>query len=328
MEKRSFERAGFETSAIGFGGWAIGGTWGEVPEDDAIGALHAALDSGVTFLDTADVYGHGRSERLIAKVLADRDGPRPIVATKLGRRLDPHVASGYTFEAMEAFVDRSRENLEIDCLDLVQLHCPPTEVYYDPTVFDALDQLKAKGKIAHYGISVEKVEEGLIALEWPGIVSIQLIFNIFRQRPAELLLPRTAAAGVGLIARVPLASGLLTGKMSQDSQFAEDDHRAFNRDGAAFDRGETFSGVPYEVGLEAVDALRSLVPADQTLAQFALRWILMHDQITTVIPGAKSAAQANANTAAASQDSLSDQIMAAARKVYDDMVAPHVHRLW
>ncbi|CUH40398.1 General stress protein 69 [Jannaschia seosinensis] len=324
----SFARAGWSVSRVGFGAWAIGGTWGHVEEADAKAALHAALDAGVDFIDTADVYGDGRSERIIAEVLEARGGERPIVATKLGRRLDPHVAEGYNAANMEAFVDRSLANLRTDRLDLVQLHCPPQAVLYDPEVFGALDDLKAKGKIAQYGVSVEKVEEGLKAIEWPGVVSVQVIYNLFRQRPADLLLPRAADKGVGIIVRVPLASGLLTGKMTRTTSFEADDHRSFNRAGEAFDVGETFAGVPYETGLEAVEALRPLVPENATMAQFALRWILMERSVATVIPGAKNADQAVANAEAAALPALSDEVMEAARDVYDRLIAPHVHQRW
>lgn len=328
VSTRPFARAGWQVSEIGFGAWAIGGTWGHVDRSDAHAALHATLDAGVNFLDTADVYGDGLSEQIIADVLEERGGDRPYVATKLGRRLDPHVAEGYTAANMEAFVDRSLKNLRTECLDLVQLHCPPVTVLYDPEVFGALDDLKTKGKIAQYGVSVEKVEEGLKSIEWPGVVSVQLIFNMLRHRPADLLIPRAREMGVGIIARVPLASGLLTGKMSAASSFEADDHRQFNRDGSAFDVGETFSGVPFDVGLEAVEALRPHVPEGATMAQMALRWILMADGIGTVIPGAKTAAQADGNASASQMAPLSDATMAAARDVYDRMIAPHVHHRW
>ncbi|MSE16861.1 aldo/keto reductase, partial [Pantoea agglomerans] len=264
MKLRTLGRTGQRVSEIGFGAWAIGGTWGEVSMEDAKAALNAALDAGITFIDTADVYGDGRSEKIIAEVLNQRGGERPFVATKLGRRLSPHVAEGYNAENLNAFIDRSRENLQTDTLDLVQLHCPPTEVYYNPDVFAVMDEMVAAGKIRHYGVSVEKVEEGLKALEFPNVSSIQLIYNIFRQRPAELLLREAKRRDVAIIARVPLASGLLTGKMRADSVFAADDHRTFNRNGEAFDKGETFSGVPYEVALEAVEEMRRFVTGDTT----------------------------------------------------------------
>jgi aryl-alcohol dehydrogenase-like predicted oxidoreductase len=329
MHKRPFTRAGWQASEIGFGAWAIGASWGEVSESDAKAALHAALDAGVTFLDTADVYGDGRSERLIADVLAER-GPNAdvIVATKAGRRLQPHVASGYNAANLTAFVERSLKNLRMEALDLVQLHCPPTQVFYMPEVFGALDDLKAAGKIRTYGVSVEKVEEAMKAIAFPGVVSVQIIFNMFRQRPAELFFDMAKAAGVGVIARVPLASGLLTGRMRADTTFGSDDHRGFNRHGEAFDVGETFAGVPYEVGLDAVETLRALVPADVAMAQFALRWILMFDGVSTVIPGAKSPTQAGSNAQAAALPALTPDTMAAIDALYASLIAPHVHQRW
>jgi aryl-alcohol dehydrogenase-like predicted oxidoreductase len=328
MNQRPFGNIGQVVSEIGFGAWAIGGSWGEVSESDAKAALHAALDSGTTFIDTADVYGDGRSERIIAAVLKERGGPRPFIATKAGRRLDPHVAQGYTAANLNAFVNRSLENLDTECLDLVQLHCPPTEVYYRPEVFDAMDAMVAAGKIRHYGVSVEKVEEGLKAIEYPGVKSVQIIFNVFRQRPADLFLREAREKGIAVIVRVPLASGLLTGKMTADTAFAADDHRHFNREGQAFDKGETFAGVPFDVALEAVDEIRPLVPAGVTMAQFALRWILMNEGVTTVIPGAKNAEQAKANNMASDLPPLTDAAMAALRKLYLDKIAPYVHQRW
>ncbi len=326
MLSTTFGRTGRATTRIGFGAWAIGGTWGEVTLEDAKATLHAALDAGMTFIDTADVYGDGRSERIIREVLAERPGERPFVATKAGRRLSPHVAEGYTLSNLEAFIDRSLANLGVERLDLVQLHCPPTAVYSNPEVYAALDTIKARGKIADYGVSVETVEEAREAIRHPGVVSVQIIYNIFRQKPAEVFFKEALARDVAVIARVPLASGLLTGKMSADSTFAADDHRSFNRNGEAFDKGETFSGVPFDVALAAVDELRHLVPQGVTMAAFALRWILMEDAVTVVIPGAKTPAQARANAAEVS--ALSPQTMAAARDVYQRLVAPHVHHLW
>ena len=323
-----FGRTGRDVTRIGFGAWAIGGSWGDVTEDDARATLHAALDAGMTFIDTADVYGDGRSERIIRDVLRDRGGARPYVATKAGRRLSPHVAGGYTIANIEAFIDRSLTNLGVDCLDLVQLHCPPTEVYYTPALFDGLEGLKAKGKIANWGVSVEKVEEALKAIEYPGCTSVQIIYNIFRQRPAALFFREARARNVATILRVPLASGMLTGKMTKDSTFAADDHRAFNRHGEAFDMGETFSGVPYDVALAAVDELRALVPHGASMAQFALRWILMEDAATVVIPGARTPAQSTANAGADALAPLPAATMAACREVYARLIAPHVHQRW
>ena len=328
MLTRTFGRTGWQVAGVGFGAWAIGGTWGEVSEADARAAVNAALDEGVNFIDTADVYGDGRSETIIRKVLRERGGERPIVATKAGRRLSPHVAEGYTKENLSGFVERSLRNLGVEALDLVQLHCPPTPVYYMPEAFGALDDLKAEGKIRHYGVSVEKVEEGLKAIEFPGVVSVQIIYNMFRQRPEELFFPRAHAKGVAVIARVPLASGLLTGKMSRDSTFAADDHRAFNREGQAFDKGETFSGVPYDVALDAVEALRAVLPGDVPMAQAALRWILMEDAVSVVIPGAKNPDQARSNAAAGRLLPLDDGVMEAVREVYRTRIAPHVHQVW
>lgn len=322
-----FGKTGRTTTRIGFGAWAIGGSWGDVSEADARATLEAALDAGMTFIDTADVYGDGRSERIIRDVLKTRP-EKPFVATKAGRRLNPHVAAGYTPANIEAFIDRSLTNLGVDCLDLVQLHCPPTETYYHPALFDGLEALKQKGKIAQWGVSVEKVEEALKAIEYPGCASVQIIYNIFRQRPETLFLREAKARNIAVIARVPLASGMLTGKLTAQSQFAADDHRAFNRHGEAFDMGETFSGVPYDVALQAVEDLRTLVPQGATMAQFALRWILMQEAVTVVIPGARTPAQSTANAATDALAPLPAATMAAARDVYDRLIAPHVHQRW
>jgi len=328
MDSIPFGRTGRITTRLGFGAWAIGGTWGEVSLEDAKATLHAALDEGMTFIDTADVYGDGRSERIIRAVLAERGGERPFVATKAGRRLSPHVAAGYNGANLEGFIDRSLLNLGVERLDLVQLHCPPTPVFSDPAVFAALETIKRKGKIADYGVSVETVEEARAAIRQPGVVSVQIIYNLFRMKPAEVFFPEAKTAKVAVIARVPLASGLLTGKMSRGSTFAADDHRSFNRNGEAFDKGETFSGVPFDVALEAVEELRALVPAGATMAAFALRWILMEDAVTVVIPGAKSPEQARANAAAAGLASFSPAVMEAAREVYERRIKAHVHGSW
>ena len=328
MPRFPFGRTGRAVSRIGFGAWAIGGTWGEVTEEDARAALHAALDAGMTFIDTADVYGDGRSERLIAAVLAERGGRRPFVATKAGRRANPHVAEAYTLENLIAWTDRSRENLGMDRLDLVQLHCPPTAVFSMPRVFDALETLRQRGAIRHWGVSVEKVEEGLAAIACEGCVSVQIIYNVFRQRPAEHFFREARRKNVAVFARVPLASGLLTGKMSAASRFAPDDHRAFNREGAAFDKGETFSGVPFEVGLAAVEEIRPFVPKGTTMAAFALRWCLMDPAVTVVIPGARNAGQARANAAAGGLAPLPPATMEALAAIYHARIAPHVHHLW
>jgi len=327
MKTRTLGSTGFEVSEVGFGAWAIGADWGHVEEDVALATLETALDAGMSFIDTADVYGDGRSERLVARARTGR-APRPTVATKAGRRLDPHVAAGYTPANIEAFVDRSRELLQQDTLDLVQLHCPPTDVYYDPTLFAGLDRLKQAEKIAHYGVSVEKVEEAMKAIEFPGVETVQIIFNIFRQRPMERFFAMAAERNVGILARVPLASGLLTGKMTPTTAFAEDDHRSYNRHGESFDVGETFSGVDFRRGLRAVDALRELVPAGWTMAQFALRWILMHPQVGTVIPGAKTPAQARDNAAASDLPALAPEVMERVARIYDEHVRADVHQRW
>jgi len=328
MNYRKFGKTGRTVSEVGFGAWAIGGAWGDVSEADARAALHAALDNGTTFIDTADVYGDGRSEKIIADVMKERGGERPFIATKAGRRLDPHVSEGYNKQNLTAFVERSLTNLATDCLDLVQLHCPPTEVFYRPDVFEVMEEMVTAGKIRNYGVSVEKVEEGLKAIEYPGVASVQIIYNIFRQRPSGLFFREAKAKNVGVIVRVPLASGLLTGKMTKDTAFAADDHRAFNRNGEAFDKGETFAGVPFDVALEAVEEIRRLVPENITMAQFALRWILMEEAVGVVIPGAKNAAQAAANAAASDVAPLPSEVIGELRNIYQQRIAPHVHHLW
>jgi aryl-alcohol dehydrogenase-like predicted oxidoreductase len=327
MNYRVFGRCGFSVSEVGFGAWAIGGSWGKVEEDDAIRALHRALDCGMNFIDTADVYGDGRSERLIARVLRERK-ERVFVATKAGRRLSPHVAEGYNGENLEKFVDRSLQNLEVDCLDLLQLHCPPTPVYYRPEVFEALEKLVERGKIRFCGVSVEKVEEALKAIEYPGVRSVQIIFNPFRQRPAELFFHEARKKRVAVIARVPLASGLLTGKITPETAFPPDDHRNFNRYGQAFDRGETFAGVDLEKGFQAVEELRKFLPQGFTMAQLALRWILMFPEVTTVIPGAKNAQQAEENARASNLPPLPEETMEAVQRIYDTYIRADVHHRW
>ncbi|MCF6369991.1 aldo/keto reductase [Rhizobium halophilum] len=328
MREHAFGRASFTVSEIGFGAWQIGGSWGDVSEVEGRAALDAALDAGVTFIDTADVYGDGRSERIIRSVLEGRGGSRPMVATKAGRRLNPHNAEGYTKANLESFIDRSLTNLGVDSLDLVQLHCPPTEVLYRPEVFGALDELRKAGKIRNYGVSVEKVEEAVKAIEYPDVVSIQIIYNIFRQRPAHLFFKEARRKNVAVIVRVPLASGLLSGKITKDTRFEADDHRQFNRHGEAFDVGETFAGVPFEVGLQAVEEVRKLVPQGNAMAAFALKWILMNEAVTVVIPGARNAEQARSNAAAADLAAISDDVMTATKEIYARLVAPHVHQRW
>ena len=329
MNYRELGRTGWKVSEVGFGAWAIGGSWGEVPTDQARDALHAALDEGVNFIDTADVYGDGRSEKIIAKTLRERKDSAPIyIATKAGRRLDPHEAGGYNRENLRRFVERSLKNLQVESLDLLQLHCPPSEVFYQPETFAALDEMADEGKIKSYGVSVEKVEEAIKATEYSRVQSVQIIYNIFRQRPADLFFKLAKERGVGVIARVPLSSGMLTGKMRPDSEFAEEDHRNFNRHGEQFDVGETFSGLDFERGLKAVEKLRPLVPENATMAQMALRWILMSDAVTTTIPGAKNPEQAQQNASASALPPLVEDAMKTIRAIYDEGVKEQVHQRW
>ncbi len=328
MEYREFGRTGWKVSSISFGAWAIGGTWGPVDDTTSLAALQRALDLGVNLFDTADVYGDGRSERLLARLRKERKDTPFYTITKAGRRLDPHTADGYNRQNLTAFINRSLKNLDTPRLDLVQLHCPPTEVYYRPEVFGIMDDLKQQGKIAHYGISVEKVEEALKGIEYPGVESVQIVFNIFRQRPADLFFEQAQRRKVAILARVPLASGLLTGKLSRASTFDPGDHRGFNRQGEAFDRGETFAGVDYETGLQAVEALRKLVPPGVSMAQFALRWILMFPAVTCAIPGAKTPQQAEDNLAAASLPPLSEETMRQVAEIYNQRIRPLVQHYW
>ena len=326
MEKRHAKRLGRDVGVIGLGCWQLGADWGQVSEADALTLLEASVDAGVTFLDTADVYGDGRSETLVGRFIKGRGGLT--VATKMGRRLPEQTVDGYSRANFRAWNDRSRANLGMDTLDLVQLHCPPAGAYSRDEVFDALDELVAEQRIAAYGVSVETVDEALTAIARPGTASVQIILNTFRQKPLERVLPAAAEAGVAIIARVPLASGLLSGRYSAATTFGADDHRNYNRDGAAFDVGETFSGVPYDVGLEAVERLRPLVPAGATMAQFALRWIADQPAVTVVIPGARNTTQAAGNAAAADLAPLSGEVHAQIRAVYDELIRPHVHNRW
>ena len=327
MESRLLGRTGASVSVIGLGTWQLGADWGDVDDTTARQVLDTALDAGVTLLDTADVYGDGRSEQRIAAALAERGGDRPFVATKAGRRADPFVAETYTPENLRAWVDRSRRNLAVDTLDLVQLHCPPPAVYSDQRVYDTLDGFVADGSIAAYGVSVETVAEGLTALEHEGVQSIQVILNVFRRKPLEELLPAAAAAQVGVLARVPLASGLLTGRFGEDTTFAATDHRNFNRNGEAFDVGETFAGVPYEVGVAAAREFVELC-GDRTPAQVALRWVVQQAGVTSVIPGASSVRQAQGNAAAADLPPLTDGELADLERLYDERIRTHVHSRW
>ena len=327
MKYRELGRTGFRVSEISFGAWAIGGDWGKVSDDESLAALHRAIDLGVNLIDTADVYGDGRSEKLVAQVQRERSEP-VYIATKAGRRLNPHVASGYNRKNLTAYVERSLNNLQTEAIDLLQLHCPPTEVYYMPEIFGVLDDLVAQGKLHYYGVSVEKVEEALKAIEFPNVQTVQIIFNMFRQRPKSLFFSEAKSRKVGILARVPLASGLLADKFDQNSAFSDNDHRYYNRKGESFDVGETFSGVPFEIGLKAVDELRPLVPAGMTMAQFALRWILMFDAVTCAIPGAKRPDQAEENASAAEMPPIDGKKMANINEIYDCLIHPKVHHYW
>jgi aryl-alcohol dehydrogenase-like predicted oxidoreductase len=325
MKYRELGRTGWRVSEISFGAWAIGGAWGAVSDEESMAALHAAIDCGVNFIDTADVYGDGRSECLIARLKRER-GEQIIVATKAGRKLSPHTAAGY--RDLSRFIESSLRNLETDCLDLVQMHCPPTDVYYMPEVFGALDDLAKAGTIRYYGVSVERVEEALKAIEYPNVQTVQIIFNCFRHRPAELFFPQARRRRVGILARVPLASGLLTGKLKRDSTFAPDDHRNFNRHGEQFDVGETFSGVDYETALNAVEEMRRIVPTGMSMAQFALRWILMFGEVTCAIPGGKRPDQVRDNCAASDAPPLTPEAMAKIDGIYRERIKPLVHERW
>ena len=327
MRYRELGRTGWKVSEISFGAWAIGSAWGEVDDKESLAALHRAIDLGVNFIDTADVYGMGRSERLVARLRKERR-ETIYVTTKAGRRLSPHTAEGYNKANLTLFIEDSLKNLETDCIDLLQLHCPPPVLLYRPEFFAMLEDFVRAGKIRYYGVSVETVEEALKAIEYPGVQTIQIIFNMFRHRPAELFFLEAKRRRVGILARVPLASGLLSGRMTRHTSFPKDDHRNFNRQGEAFDRGETFSGVDYETGLEAVEILKSLVPPGATMAQLALRWILMFDAVTCAIPGAKRAAQVEDNVRASDLAPLSDAQMAKVREVYDTRIRELVHQRW
>lgn len=327
MNYRELGRTGWKVSEVSFGCWAIGGTWGQVDDSESLASLHRALDLGVNFFDTADVYGDGHSEQLLARLRKETKADIHI-ATKAGRRLDPHVAGGYNRANLTAFVERSLKNLQMESLDLLQLHCPPTEVYYMPEVFGVLDDLVQAGKLKFYGVSVEKVEEALKAIEYPNVQSVQIIFNMFRQRPAGLFFEQAQKHKVGILARVPLSSGMLSGKFTRNSQFAADDHRKFNRNGESFDKGETFSGIDFETGLQAVEALRPLVPPGMNMAQMALRWILMHPAVTCTIPGARHVAQVEENAAASDLAPLSAETMKAIQDIYSQRIRALVHHYW
>ena len=328
MQYRPLGRTGFRVSTVSFGAWAIGGTWCPVDDTESLRALHHAVDRGVNFIDTADVYGDGHSERLVGRLRRERPRDGIVIATKAGKRLNPPVPAGYNRTNLTAFVERSLTNLGVDTIDLLQLHCPPPDVLYMPEVFGLMDDLVTAGKIRFYGVSVERVEEALKAIEFPGVQTIQIIYNIVRQRPAELFFLEAKRRQVGIVTRVPLASGLLAGKMNAATQFGADDHRQYNRHGEAFDVGETFAGVGFERGLAFVEKLRAIVPAGTSMATFALQWILQADAVTCAIPGAKWPEQVDANVAAADLPPLPADVMARVRALYESDVMPLVHQRW
>ncbi len=327
MKYRELGRTGMKVSEVSFGAWAIGGAWGPVNDKESLAALHKAIEMGVNFIDTADVYGDGRSENLVGK-LCKESNEQIYVATKAGRRLNPHVAEGYNKKNLTAYVERSLKNLGVETIDLLQLHCPPTEVFYRPEVFEILDEFVEDGKIRYYGASVEKVEEALKAIEFPNVQTVQIIFNMFRHRPSELFFEQAKKKKVGILARVPLASGLLTGKMKPDTKFTTGDHRQFNRHGEEFDRGETFSGVDYEPGLKVVEQLKAICPKDMTMVQFALKWILMFNAVTCAIPGARRPSQAEENFSASDLPVIPKETMDKVKEIYDSNIRKHVHHYW
>ena len=326
MQYRDFSNTGWKVSEIGLGCWAIGSEWGDVTATDARGVLKTSLDNGVNFFDTADVYGDGRSEKFVGELIKSTS-EKIFVATKAGRRLSPHTPEGYNLKNIEKFIDRSLTNLGVDCIDLLQLHCPPSEICPKKETYEMMDELVKLGKIANYGVSVEKVSEAMDVIQFQNVKSIQIIFNIFRQKPAETFFKEAAKRDVSIIARVPLASGLLTGKMNQGSKFPQNDHRNYNINGDAFDVGETFSGVNFEKGLEAVEKLKGLIPDNYSLADLALKWILMHDEVSVVIPGAKNESQALMNLKASDLDEISS-LLPSINSIYDELIKPDVHNRW
>lgn len=327
MKYRILGKTGYKISEVSYGSWSLGADWGDVSEKEAMLTLNKAIDLGVNFIDTADVYGDGRSEKLIGKLLKQRK-ERIYVATKAGRRLNPHAAEGYTKVNLNKFVDRSLKNLGVKTLDLLQLHCPPTAVYYNQDIFDALEEMVQKKKIRYYGVSVEKVEEGLKAIEYPNVSTVQIIFNMFRQRPSELFFDQAKKKNIGIIVRVPLASGLLSGKMTKKTIFPKNDHRNYNRKGQSFDVGETFAGVPFETGLKAVEELKKIKPNGYSMPQFALKWILMQKAVSTVIPGGKRPEQVRDNTNASQLPNLSSKVMQKVAENYNIFIKHHVHQQW
>jgi aryl-alcohol dehydrogenase-like predicted oxidoreductase len=327
MHYRLLGRIPWRVSEISFGAWAIGGSWGRVSDEESLAALHKAIDCGVNFIDTADVYGDGRSERLVAQLKKSRK-EEIIVATKAGRRLPRQTVEGYSRENLTQWVEDSLQNLSADALDLLQLHCPPTAVYDRPDIFGILDDLVHAGKIRYYGVSVQTIKEALKAITYPNIQTVQIIFNCFRQRPAEFFFSQAKQREVGILARVPLASGLLTGKLRRDSAFPLDDHRNFNRHGESFDVGETFSGVDYNLGLKAVEEMRKHVPAGISMSQFALRWILMFEGVTCAIPGGKRPEQVAENCRSSDLPPITDEAMGEVGRIYREKIFPQVHGRW
>lgn len=326
MNYRILGKTGYKISEVSFGGWAIGGSWGKVDDNISMKALEEAVDNGINFFDTADIYGDGRSERLIGK-LSNNSKEKIYIATKAGRRLNPHTAEQYTINNIRSHVERSLQNLKVECLDLLQLHCPPTEVYYNEELFHGLSEMKKEGLIANYGVSVKKIEEALKAIEYEDVSTVQIVFNMFRHKPAEEFLGKAKENNIGVIARVPLASGLLTGKMNKDTVFEKKDHRFYNKNGESFGLGETFSGVNYETGLEAVEVLKKIKPEGMTLAQFALKWILMNDGISCVIPGGKTPEQIRQNAETCNVKEISPNVMKTVTEIYDQYIKEQVHNL-
>ncbi len=328
MKYRTLGKTGFKISEISLGTWQVGGKWGSGFDHElAARILDTAFEEGINFIDTADVYENGESEKAVGKALK-RTTQRIYVATKCGRQINPHVNEGYTPQVLRSYVEDSLKRLDLDCIDLIQLHCPPTEVYYRPEIFGEFEKLKSEGKILNLGVSVEEVEEALKAIEYDNVTTVQIIYNIFRQRPHEYFFGRAAEKNVGVIVRVPLASGLLAGKFNKNTTFEPGDHRFFNRNGEMFDKGETFSGIPYVTGLDAVDKLKSVIPADTNLVDIALKWILMKKEVSCIIPGASKIDQVHSNVKASEIPDLDNSILQKINEIYEEDVKKHVHQLW
>jgi aryl-alcohol dehydrogenase-like predicted oxidoreductase len=328
MQYRKLGKTGMNISAISLGTWQVGGKWGsDFNNDTAAAILNKAIDAGINFIDTADVYSDGESEKAVGKVLKSRS-EKIFVATKCGRQIQPHVNEGYQPAVLRKYVEDSLKRLQLETIDLIQLHCPPTQVYYRPEIFELFNTLKQEGKIQHLGVSVEKVEEALKAIEYDNVTTVQIIFNMFRQRPAQLFFSEAIKKDIGVIVRVPLASGLLTGTFGKQTSFTAGDHRTFNRNGEAFDKGETFSGIDYETGLAAVEELKQIFPGRTNLAPVALKWILQHEAVSCIIPGASSAQQVDSNLSALEEKELTAEEMNAVQKVYEQYIKPSVHHLW